>query len=246
MHPLSWMRIAAMLILIIGAAGLGYYLLSDQPVKNLVVVTQQQPLADTLPDGSQITINAGGSISYQHSFNRSDRQVTLRGEAYFNIVPDKARPFIIKVDALTIKVTGTSFNVRKRDSEETVEVQVTSGMVEMHANNQVLTLKKGQTGIFEKHTMKLKLEDGVDLNGLSYATKTFSFNDLSLKETCAYLESAFRVKIHLDEKKFAECRITTTFQNKSLSYILEVINATLNTSYRQQGNDYFIDGQGCN
>jgi transmembrane sensor len=199
----------------------------------------------TLPDGSQITINAGGKISYSNSFNHNERRITLSGEAFFDVAPDKTRPFIVDMDALMIKVTGTSFNVRKRDKEEIIEVQVLSGKVEMHANNQVLALTKGQSGIFEKLSLALKLQNGFDINSVGYATKTFSFNDLSLKETCSYLERAFQVKIYIDEEKFADCRITASFENKPLTYILEVINATVNTSYRQQGNNYFIEGEGC-
>ena len=200
---------------------------------------------DTMPDGSTITINKNSSISYTSAFNTINREVQLSGESYFDIVPDNTKPFIITVDDLKIKVVGTSFNVRKIPSDKTIEVQVVKGIVKMYTKEKEITVIKGQTGIYTRHDHALKLKNTLDVNSIGYATKTFSFTDISLTEVCDYLEKAFNVTIKLDAEKFAECRLTAQFKDKTLTYILDVINATLNTTYTQNSNTIYINGNGC-
>jgi transmembrane sensor len=115
----------------------------------------------------------------------------------------------------------------------------------MYTSAKELLLKKGQTGIYEIARGELILKNEINVNSISYATKTFSFNDISFADAVVFLEDAFSVDIKFDSKKFNDCRITAEFANKPLTYILEVINATLNTTYIQQGNTYSITGEGC-
>ncbi|AXY74788.1 FecR family protein [Paraflavitalea soli] len=200
---------------------------------------------DTMPDGSTITINKNSEVVYTAGFNKSDRQVAMKGECYFNVVPDKSKPFVISVYDLTIKVVGTSFNVRDVTPSGNIEVQVQSGVVKMYTPQKEITVNKGQTGIYNKQRQALYVRDSLDINSIGYATRTFSFNDMAVIDACRYLEKAFNVTINLDTQQFNGCRLSAQFDNKSLPYILNIINATLNTTYRQQGNTIFISGNGC-
>lgn len=200
---------------------------------------------DTMPDGTTITINRNSSVVYTTHFNQSDRSVILKGECYFNVAPDQSNPFIISMGQLNIKVVGTSFNVRENTPPGNIEVQVQSGVVKMYTSQQEIMVHKGQTGIYNLQNRNLHVRDTLDINSLSYATKTFSFNDIAFTDACRYLENAFNVKIAIDTQKFAGCRISAQFDNKPLDYILNVIDATLNTTHQQQGNTIQIKGKGC-
>ena len=200
---------------------------------------------EIMPDGSTITINKNSSVSYSKLFNNVNREVHLAGESYFNIIPDKSRPFIISFDDVKIKVVGTSFNVREIPADKSIEVQVASGIVKMYTAEKEITVVRGQTGLYTPHNHDLKLSNNLDINSFGYATKTFSFTDVSLAEVCHYLEKAFNVTIELDVEKFADCRLTAQFQDKTLHYIMDVINATLNTTYKQHLNTIKINGKGC-
>jgi ferric-dicitrate binding protein FerR (iron transport regulator) len=204
-----------------------------------------EAVAHNLPDGSVVFINKHSSVRYTSLYNKQNRTIRLEGEAFFTVTPDASKPFIIEAGGVEIKVTGTAFNVRNIAAEDRIAVQVQTGTVEMYTTKHRITIEKGQTGIFYKQTSTLVLENGIDINSISYATKSFSFNDLTLKEAARYLENAFDVSIQMDDTKFADCRITAAFENKSLIYILEVINATLNTSYRKEGDTIIIEGDGC-
>jgi len=200
---------------------------------------------DTLKDGSVITMNKHSHISYGPEFNNVKRELTMSGEAFFSVVPDKSRPFIISLDDLTVEVVGTSFNVSRFPLTDDIEVQVQTGIVKMYTKANLLMVKKGQTGIYTRKDGTLKLKDTIDLNSIGYATNSFYFNDISLIEACKYLSHAFNVDIRLDQEKFRDCRVTAQFHSKSLNYILEVINATFNCTYKREGNTIQIHGKGC-
>lgn len=210
-----------------------------------VIKASTEVITETLPDASVVTISKNSTVAYSGSFNNVNREISLNGEAYFNVVPDKTKPFIISVDKLKIKVVGTSFNVRDISAGKMIEVQVQSGIVKMFTTQEEITVVKGQTGIYDKDDGKLNLKDTIDINSISYATKTFSFSDLSFVEACRYLEKAFNVIIKIDAQKFSDCRLTAQFNNKPLEYILDIISATLNSSYKKQGNTIYIVGEGC-
>lgn len=220
----------------------------EQPQQELTRITKattSELKADTLPDGSTITINKNSELVYTTGFSKSDRQVAMKGECYFNVVPDKSNPFMISLYDLTIKVVGTSFNVRDLTPPGNIEVQVQSGVVKMFTQQKEITVNKGQTGIYNKQRQELYVKDTLDINSIGYATKTFSFNDIAFIDACRYLEKAFNVTIDIDTSQFAGCRLSAQFDNKSLPYILDIINATLNTRYEQQGNTILISGNGC-
>ena len=200
---------------------------------------------DTLKDGSIIIINKYSNISYGPEFNNVKRELSMSGEAYFNVTPDKSKPFIISLDELKVEVVGTSFNVSKHPQGDVIDVQVQTGIVKMYTKANLLMVKKGQTGIYTKKDGTLKLKDTIDLNSIGYATNSFYFNDISLIEACKYLSHAFNVDIRIDGDKFRDCRVTAQFHSKSLSYILEVIDATFNTTYKREGDIIQIQGNGC-
>ncbi|WP_339737582.1 FecR family protein [uncultured Sunxiuqinia sp.] len=83
----------------------------------------------TLPDGSRVWINAGSSIKYPVDFDETQRIVQLDGEAYFDVITNKSRPFYVETWGLKLKATGTQFNVRAYNDEEFIEAILVEGEV---------------------------------------------------------------------------------------------------------------------
>ncbi|MDR2775601.1 MAG: FecR domain-containing protein [Tannerella sp.] len=92
----------------------------------------------TLPDSSSIWLNAGSKLRYSSAFNKAEREVFIEGEAYFKVARNEQKPFFVKSSAVTLKVLGTSFNIKAYPEEDNVETTVESGSV------QVLRNVKGQ------------------------------------------------------------------------------------------------------
>ena len=84
-----------------------------------------------LPDGSKIILNVDSELSYPRAFNDSIREVTLVGEACFDIKRNVTKPFIVNTNSIKIRVLGTSFNVKSYTKDEKVETTLVSGKVEL-------------------------------------------------------------------------------------------------------------------
>jgi len=101
-----------------------------------------------LPDGSQVWLNAGSNLDYNNSvFNKDLREVTLDGEAYFDVTKNAEKPFIIHTKKMDVKVIGTAFNVRSYSYEKTAEASLIRGSIEVtlkDRKDQVITLKPNE------------------------------------------------------------------------------------------------------
>jgi len=85
----------------------------------------------TLPDGSQVWVNAGSTMTYCSDFAKGNRAVTIAGEAYFKVVPMNNSIFTVNTRDIIIKVHGTEFNVKSYPEEATSEATLISGKVEI-------------------------------------------------------------------------------------------------------------------
>jgi transmembrane sensor len=223
----AWLRIAALFIVVIGITLIAYrWLNKGEPVQQLAVQTQATPLVDTLPDGSIITLNKNSALTYPSKFTSDTRSIALKGEAFFVVVPDKKKPFMVQVNDVTIRVVGTSFNVRSEKGiteviVETGVVQVTRGgkAVELRPNEKVTV--KSQDSSFVKEAEEEQLHN-------YYRTKEFVCDNTPLWKLVEVLNEAYDTTIIIDRPALRNLQISTTFTNESLDQILNVISLTFN------------------
>jgi len=224
MNSVPWWRIAALFFIVIGAGYLGYKLLSEKPVHNLVVASHQTTVTDTLPDGSIITLNKNSEVDYPSRFKSNTRTIALKGEAFFNVTPDKKKPFIIQVNDINIRVVGTSFNVRSLNG--VTEVIVETGVVQVIRNNKILELRPNEkTRITDRDSvlMKDKVQDKLYNY---YRSKQFVCDNTPLWKFVDVLNEAYDVNIVIENPKLRSLPLTAPFDNESLDRILEVIHET--------------------
>ena len=224
MRPLALMRIAALFILIVGGAVLGYQMFRDKRVENLVVASQKAPLIDTLPDGSVVTLNKHSSINYPSKFKGDTRTIALKGEAFFNVTPNKKKPFIIHVNDVSIRVVGTSFNVRSEGG--VTEVIVETGIVQVTRNNKTVELKPEEKLKIEQQDSVMVKEEVKDKLYNYYHSKEFVCYEAPLWKLAEALSKAYEVNIVIESEALRRLKLTTTFNNESLDKILEVISQT--------------------
>lgn len=98
-----------------------------------------------LPDGSQVWLNADSELTYTEDFGRETRQLSLLGEAYFDVAKNESKPFIVRTSQMDVKVVGTQFNVNAYDDEPSVKTTLVGGSVQLdnRAGNFVL-MQPGQ------------------------------------------------------------------------------------------------------
>ncbi|WP_217603191.1 FecR domain-containing protein [Chitinophaga sp. GbtcB8] len=101
----------------------------------------------TLPDGTQVWLNAASTLRYPTAFTGPERLVEITGEAYFEVTANAAQPFRVKMKDAEVEVLGTSFNVNAYADEPTIQTTLLEGSVKLSSNNSHLLLKPGQQAI---------------------------------------------------------------------------------------------------
>lgn len=237
-------KIAAGFLIVAGLAVLGYFLLKSpadtQP--RLSFQTKENTVTDTLPDRSIVTLAPGSYLTIGKQFSKRQRMLQLKsGEGYFTVRPLSKIPFTVYAGDVKITVLGTLFNVS--NDPALVAVAVTTGKVKMERDAQSIIVNGGSTGIYNKRTGTLNLyKDSLDENSYSYATGILDFNNMDLSGVKRILEKTYHVHIYFKDPSLEDLRIHTQFNHQSLSYVLEVIGASLNIQYRVQGNNvYFFE-----
>lgn len=140
-----------------------------------------------LPDGSKVWLNSNSKLHYNQSFNDSIREVFLDGEAYFDVVKNPERPFIVHTSAIDIRVLGTAFNVKSYDSDKTIETTLIRGSVEvtnkLSPSSPKIILQSKEKLVFE-NTMNLQKNEKIPAAASTTLTdnKTTPYTVINLPE----------------------------------------------------------------
>lgn len=234
----QWAAVAAVIILAVAV-----WLFYRKPVEETSIAmiekkTVSRPQTDTLPDGSIITLNRHTEISYPAKFTGTSRKVLLKGEAFFNVMPDKARPFIIQADEVNITVVGTSFNVKNDDSS--TQVIVETGIVKIFFRNKTIELTKGEKVIINHNTAFLQKNKVRDSLYNYYRSNAIICNATPLQDVVNTLNEAYNVHIVLQDASLRQLLLTSTFKNESIESILSIIQQTFDLRITREGDNYFI------
>ncbi len=131
-------KIGAIAAILAGAILLGawfFYFSAKPGVENnaleTIVAAKGSKSRLQLPDGSKVWLNSSSKLVFDRRFRGRLREVTLEGEAFFEVVKDKKRPFIVHTSAIDIRVLGTSFNVKSYREDNTIETTLINGLVEV-------------------------------------------------------------------------------------------------------------------
>ena len=218
----SWLRIAASVILIAGLGIAAFILVIKNSVpKEMVAQTGQNVLVDTLSDGSVITLNKRSTITYPSKFKGNTRAIALKGEAFFNVTPDKKKPFIISVNDVQVTVVGTSFNIKSENGN--TEVVVETGIVRVTRAGKTVELNAGEKIVMDANDSNTIKEKVTDKLYNYYRSKVFVCDDTPLWKLVQVINEAYDVNIIIGRKELRDGKLNTTFNNESLDQILEVI-----------------------
>jgi ferric-dicitrate binding protein FerR (iron transport regulator) len=201
-----------------------------------------------LEDGTKVVLNRDSRLRYGRTFDPGERKVYLSGEAWFDVVRDTARPFLIDAGEAMVRVLGTSFNVNAYRKNPTVEITVESGLVAMSSKKDEqdqIVMKAGSGGLYHKSLNTLKLIPTSDPNSISWKTRELFFQETSLREVADLLNRVYDVNIVIVNPELASCPLTVTFRDQSLEAILHVLEQTLDLQVTWDGKEYRLDGEGC-
>ena len=121
---------------------------NDQPLYNTITTPRGGQYQITLPDETRVWLNAESSLRFPTAFTENERAVELTGEAYFEVAPNKNKPFLVKTGQSTTRVLGTSFNIMAYNDEGPVKTTLLEGAVNVDEGGHSVLLQPGEQGIF--------------------------------------------------------------------------------------------------
>lgn len=195
----------------------------------------------TLPDGSEVWVNTHSSIFYDAaSFNESNRDVILEGEAYFEVTKNVEKPFRVKTRQLNVLVTGTSFNIKAYPESKFVETVLAEGRIEMELNNeqrQKIELKPGEKAVYDNNRKSILITPVDCQVYTAWRNGEIIFKDATMQDLINELERLYDIRFKLEDKSIGEFRFRGMFSyNNNLIDALEKIKRT-------SGIDYFIQNK---
>jgi len=236
----GWWRIAASIVIIAGIAWFTSTILNkgNKTTETVSIASIDEVKKDTLPDGSIATLNKHTTLSYPASFKGKTRKVKLKGEAFFNVEPDKEKPFIIDVNDVQVKVVGTSFNVRSYN--DITEVIVETGIVQVTKGGETIELKAGERTFLNQTNSVATREISEDKLYNYYISKTFVCDNTPLWKLVEKLNEAYGANIRIEREELRKLPLTVTFDEESLDTILNIISQTLMVKVSRNDNEIIL------
>ncbi len=233
---------AAAVVLV--ALSLGWLLFRPAaPAPPLTFSTEGNMKEVDLPDGSRVFLNHHSSVSFQEGLPGRTRALTLRGEAFFEVAPDAARPFLVTAGEVGIRVLGTSFNVKAYGGASPLRVDVQEGKVEVRRQQQKVLLTRGQSARLGSDSVLTTT--GYDENEMAYHTGIYDFKANTLAEVADILGRGFHTEIRLPDPGLASCHYTARFEKQPLDVILHILAESLHLKVTRGDGHYLLTGAGC-
>ncbi|MCC5930976.1 MAG: FecR domain-containing protein [Cyclobacteriaceae bacterium] len=253
---MTWLlKIAAVVVLAIFSIGLVVFLHQQQeiievaqeeslPAKVVKTAGRKMKPAFMLSDGTFVRLNSESSIEFPEKFDSLQREVILKGEAFFEVAPDVNRPFIIYCDEMLITVLGTSFNIRSYADDKRSHVAVKSGKVLVRKSDdqpeESKLLEIGEMISLYKDSQKL-VKSSFDLEQMfGWTEGKIVFKDADVSEIVKKLERWYDVDINVKLSQSIQRGYSGRFSNVALEYILEGIGFSLGFQYEINGRNVKI------
>jgi hypothetical protein len=148
-----------------------------------------------LPDGSKVVLNSASTVFFAPAFGNKERQVSVNGEAYFDVVKDK-RPFYVQVPGLKIEVKGTKFNVQAYKEDNIIRTSLVEGNVRVRAGKQMVDLKPGEQAVLTQKKRLEKITDPAAVKkAIGWKEGSFIFKDDNLIEIINELSRYYNLEV---------------------------------------------------
>ncbi len=198
-----------------------------------------------LPDDSKVWLRSGSEISYDPSF--SPRNVTLKGEAFFEVTSDPEHPFTVKTEEAFVKVLGTRFNLKEVENGDVElfveEGKVAFGVEEKPAFQVVVT--RDQFAVIRINSIEVERIATTDINRLSWKTGSLIFDDAHLSDVLRDLARHFRIEFKVADADMLDCDLKADFDSSSVEEVIETIEFMMGWDITQENDGYVITGKPC-
>ncbi len=203
----------------------------------LQVPRGSKPMQLQLADGSQVWLNTASSITFPNVFIGKERNVSITGEAYFEVAHNAAVPFVVKANDMKVEVLGTHFNINSYNDEACMKTTLLEGKIRI---NDTKVLYPGQQAQFNR-SGNLKIINHVDLDAvLAWKEGNFLFENCDIYEMMRQLQRWYDIDIEYQNPHIYQHYEGVISRNVSMSKVLEMLEKTGNTTFTIKGRKVVI------
>ncbi|SEW17067.1 FecR family protein [Chitinophaga sp. YR573] len=179
----------------------------------------------TLPDGTTVWLNSASSITFPTAFTGKNREIVLKGEAYFEVAANVKQPFMVKVNKMEVQVLGTSFNLMAYSDEQTVKTTLVDGAVKVVQESKDVILKPGQQAQTDNNGDIKIVKADLDAT-IAWKNGLFTFNDATIEDVMRQLGRWYDMEIVYPEGIPQDHFRGEMFRNENMSSILKILEAS--------------------
>ena len=237
-----WIRSAAAIIIVLFAGLLLYGLLNRQHSTEFEhLTTQEVKTFKMLDDGTKVWLNKYSTLRYNKGFGKGAREITIEGEAYFDVAKNNEVPLYVHAGNIDIEVKGTAFNVKAEKNSKDIEVALLRGLIQvserLNKNNRFL-LHPNQKIVYTTHqednknNLQLKLVNPfVLLNETRWIADTLVFRKERLKDLAHKMEKKYDVNIEIQSEALKEKRFSGIFINETIEQAITSLKLSYPLNY---------------
>lgn len=242
-YHISWFKNPAVLaitffiIVLLGTSGFYLFRKINRNVYVEVVSEKGQRKEFTLPDGSRVWLNADTRIRHRKRFDKEIREVILSGEAYFSVVKDSSRPFVVKTSKLDIKVLGTVFNVKSYPGDKTIETTLVAGLVSIEKRSgkdkeTAVLVKPRQKAVFNVSAEQIKVENVNVEKTTSWKNGKLVIDNESMESVLLKLQRWYGIRVELVGRNDREDRYTFTVKDENIEEVIHLLQLTSGLTFK--------------
>ena len=209
----------------------------------------------TLPDGSKVVLEKNSSIIVSEDFGKVNRTVLLKGKAFFKVVRNEKKPFLVRMGNLVTEVLGTSFKVGSDNQNKSIEVAVISGKVSVYAsskngiskklNGVVLTPNLKAIYNTENQTIQESIVETPQLLLPNLQKSDFVFDEIQFGDLRDRFKLFYGVDIIFVNKEIEKCLFKGDLSGLDLFEQLDVAFLSIKARYEVRGSTIFVNGKSC-
>lgn len=199
-----------------------------------------------LADGTKVWLNYDSRMIYPQRFTGKTRTIRLEGEAYFEVAPDRSKPFIVELQHIAVKAVGTSFNVKAYPGDPDIETTLESGKVIIQSDagqkQEICKMEPGQHFVFSQASHQYSLRQEDPARYVSWREGKLIFKDDRLDQVARRLSRWYNIQVKLKDPELSSLTYTATFVDETVDQILEMLEIVTPISYTVTERKKLPDG----
>ncbi len=213
----------------------------QQVVYNTLLVARGEEYKVVLADGTAVWLNSESELKYPVAFNGTQREVYVKGEAYFDVSKNPEKAFIVHAADVKTKVLGTEFNVMAYGAEEVVEVTLVEGIVNVEAGESNKTILPGKQILVSKETLILE-EKSVNTNLYSsWKDGIIYFDEINLEKLTEKLSRWYDIDFVFEDEKLKGYAFTGAVKKaKPIEFTLDFLRTTSDLKFRVEKDKILV------